>query len=160
MSIFEIETNSEHETKEIAETLASLIKPGTVITLEGDLGAGKTTFTKGLAKGLEIKRAVTSPTFTILKQYEGTLTLNHIDAYRLEDSEEDIGLDDYIYGDGVTVIEWAKFIDDFLPTERLALTIEFIDTRKRKLTFQPIGDSYKHIVEQLKEIVAKRGSKK
>ena len=160
MSIFEIETNSEHETKEIAETLASLIKPGTVITLEGDLGAGKTTFTKGLAKGLEIKRAVTSPTFTILKQYEGTLTLNHIDAYRLEDSEEDIGLDDYIYGDGVTVIEWAKFIDDFLPTERLALTIEFIDERKRKLTFQPIGDSSKHIVEQLKEIVAKRGSKK
>lgn len=160
MSIFEIETNSEHETKEIAETLASLIKPGTVITLEGDLGAGKTTFTKGLAKGLEIKRAVTSPTFTILKQYEGTLTLNHIDAYRLEDSEEDIGLDDYIYGDGVTVIEWAKFIDDFLPTERLTLTIEFIDERKRKLTFQPIGDSYKHIVEQLKEIVAKRGSKK
>src|SRR5690606_22621171 len=116
---------------------AALLKPGNVLTLEGDLGAGKTTFTKGLAKGLNIKRAVTSPTFTIMKQYEGTVPLYHIDAYRLEHSEEDIGFEEYMYGDGITVIEWATFIEDYLPNERLMITIQYVDEQTRKLTFDP-----------------------
>ena len=130
MNKFEYISNSDIETRKVGRVLATLLKESSVITLEGDLGAGKTTFTKGIAEGLNIKRAVTSPTFTIMKQYEGTLPLFHIDAYRLEHSDEDIGFEEYIYGDGITVIEWAKFIEEFLPEERLNITIEFLDEGK------------------------------
>lgn len=159
MKIFVVQTNSEIETIELAQILASLLKSGDVLALEGDLGAGKTTFTKGLAKGLDIKRAVTSPTFTIMKQYEGRLPLYHIDAYRLEYSEEDIGFDEYIYGDGITVIEWASFIEDFIPKERLMLSIQFIDEQTRKLTFQPVGDHYQQVVQALMDTVSKGDEK-
>lgn len=151
MNKFEYISNSDIETRKVGQVLATLLKESSVITLEGDLGAGKTTFTKGIAEGLNIKRAVTSPTFTIMKQYEGTLPLFHIDAYRLEHSDEDIGFEEYIYGDGITVIEWAKFIEEFLPEERLNITIEFLDEEKRNLTFEPIGDDYQKIVQKLKD---------
>lgn len=154
MTNFEIISNSEKETKEIAKFLATLLKRRDLITLEGDLGAGKTTFTKGIAEGLKIKRPVTSPTFTIMKQYEGTLPLYHIDAYRLEHSDEDIGFDEYIYGDGITVIEWASFIEEYLPEERLNITIKLLNEEKRKITFKPIGEHFQTIVEQLKETMS------
>lgn len=151
MNKFEYISNSDIETRKVGQVLATLLKESSVITLEGDLGAGKTTFTKGIAEGLNIKRAVTSPTFTIMKQYEGTLPLFHIDAYRLEHSDEDIGFEEYIYGDGITVIEWAKFIEEFLPEERLKITIELLDEEKRRLTFEPIGDDYQKTVQKLKD---------
>lgn len=144
-------SNSENETKNIGRVLAPLLNKNSVITLEGDLGAGKTTFTKGIAEGLQIKRAVTSPTFTIMKQYEGTLPLYHIDAYRLEHSDEDIGFDEYIYGDGITVIEWATFIEEFLPEERLNIKIELMEEGKRIITFYPMGETYEIVVQKLKE---------
>lgn len=95
-----------------SEKLGSLLQPGDVLALEGDLGAGKTTFTKGLAKGLDIKRNVNSPTFTIIKEYHGRLPLYHMDVYRVEDSFEDLGFDEYFDGNGVTVVEWAHLVKE------------------------------------------------
>ena len=119
-------TASTEETMLFAEALAKQLEPGTTLTLEGDLGAGKTTFTKGLAKGLGVKRVVNSPTFTIIKEYVGeAYPLYHMDVYRLdEESEEDLGFDDYFFGDGVTVVEWASRIQDSLPPDRLEIVIQ------------------------------------
>ncbi|QKY71223.1 tRNA (adenosine(37)-N6)-threonylcarbamoyltransferase complex ATPase subunit type 1 TsaE [Lentibacillus sp. CBA3610] len=145
MSEYQIETHSETETVRIAESLALLLKPGDVVTLEGDLGAGKTTFTKGLANGLGIKRTVNSPTFTIIKEYHGEMPLYHMDVYRLEDSDEDIGFEEYFGGDGICVIEWAHFIQDYLPAEYLNIKISYIDDRTRLLAFFPKGVHFESV---------------
>lgn len=144
-------SRSEEETWKIAIKVASLLQSGDVLTLEGDLGVGKTTFTKGIAKELHIQQTITSPTFTIIKEYDGKLPLYHMDAYRLENAEEDLGFDEYFYGEGVTVIEWASFIEDFLPEERLEIEIERISDTERKISFHAIGSRYEKIIEQLKE---------
>lgn len=144
-----IKTNSEEETLLLAQNLAKLLKPGDVITLNGDLGSGKTTFTKGLAVGLGIEQMITSPTFTIIKEYDGELPLYHMDAYRLEHSEEDIGFAEYFYGDGISVVEWSQFIEDFLPEERLNIEIEYVSDNVRRLKFQPIGKHYRNMTNQL-----------
>ena len=149
MSSHKLTAIHEDETKRIGEQLASLLRPGDVLTLEGELGAGKTTFVKGIAKGLHIDRTVSSPTFTIIKEYEGTLPLNHIDAYRLEFSEEDLGLEEYLYGKGITVIEWAQFIEESLPENRLAIEINYMDDQGRELTFKATGEHYETVVDQL-----------
>ncbi|MBP2079990.1 tRNA (adenosine(37)-N6)-threonylcarbamoyltransferase complex ATPase subunit type 1 TsaE [Oceanobacillus polygoni] len=145
----QIQTNTVEETQLIAEKLATMLKPGDVITLEGELGAGKTTFTKGLAKGLGIKRNISSPTFTIIKEYEGRLPLYHMDVYRLEHSDEDIGFDEYFHGNGVTVVEWAHFIEEFLPNERLAIRIGYMDGDKRILEFTASGAYFEQIMNEL-----------
>ncbi|WP_099157754.1 tRNA (adenosine(37)-N6)-threonylcarbamoyltransferase complex ATPase subunit type 1 TsaE [Virgibacillus ndiopensis] len=149
MSEYKMETHSEKETTQIAQRLALVLKPGDVITLEGDLGAGKTTFTKGLANGLGVKRTVNSPTFTIVKEYQGELPLYHMDVYRLENSEEDIGFDEYFNGDGISVVEWAHFIESYLPENRLNINITYIDEHKRLLEFFPYGDHFKWIISEL-----------
>lgn len=149
MSKHQIETNTEEETKALATRLANLLRPGDVITLEGDLGAGKTTFTKGLAVGLGVKRVVNSPTYTIVKEYEGELPLYHMDVYRLEDSDEDIGFSEYFEGDGISVIEWAHFIEEYLPEDRLDIKINYIDEQKRLLEFQPAGHHFTRVVTSL-----------
>ncbi len=123
----------------LAERLGQLVQAGDVITLEGDLGAGKTSFTKGLAKGLGITRVVNSPTFTIVKEYEGRIPLYHMDVYRIEDASEDLGLDEYFYGDGVSVIEWAHLIEAQLPEDRLNISIFHVDDTRRRLEFHPTG---------------------
>lgn len=145
----QIQTNTVEETQSIAEKLATMLKPGDVITLEGELGAGKTTFTKGLAKGLGIKRNISSPTFTIIKEYEGSLPLYHMDVYRLEHSDEDIGFDEYFNGNGVTVVEWAHFIEEFLPNERLAIRIGYMDGDKRILEFTTSSAYFEQIMNEL-----------
>lgn len=152
MQKVEMISHSEKETKKLAEQIALFLKAGDVITLAGDLGAGKTTFTKGIAKGLGIKRAVTSPTFTIVKQYEGMLPLYHIDAYRLADSDEDIGFDEYFYGDGVTVVEWATFIEAYLPKEYLEITIEYVDQQTRRVSLQSNSAHFIEIMNQLDNV--------
>ncbi|WP_087974562.1 tRNA (adenosine(37)-N6)-threonylcarbamoyltransferase complex ATPase subunit type 1 TsaE [Oceanobacillus rekensis] len=144
-----IQTNTEHETISLAAKLALLLKPGDVITLEGELGSGKTTFTKGLATGLGVKRNISSPTFTIIKEYEGELPLYHMDVYRLENSEEDIGFDEYFHGNGITVVEWAQFIEEFLPEERLNIKISYMDDHSRELEFTPTGTHFKWVVNEL-----------
>lgn len=149
MSKYEIISDSEIKTKKVAAIIAKKLNIGDIITLEGELGAGKTTFTKGIAEGLEVTRTVTSPTFTIIKQYKGTIPLYHMDAYRLENSSEDIGFDEYFEGNGICVVEWAQFIEEFLPDERLSIHISYLETGERKLTFLPVGTYYEKIIDEL-----------
>lgn len=149
MKTFTFRTYHSDETERLGERLAEQLKAGDVITLEGDLGAGKTTFTKGIARGLGIQRVVNSPTFTIIKEYEGHLPLYHMDVYRLEDQDEDLGFDEYFYGDGVTVVEWAQFIQDMLPEEYLTITIKHVKEEEREFIFIPNGKRYVRICEEL-----------
>ncbi|MGE7920455.1 tRNA (adenosine(37)-N6)-threonylcarbamoyltransferase complex ATPase subunit type 1 TsaE [Viridibacillus sp. NPDC093762] len=145
----EILVNSLEETESLALKLADLLEAQDTITLEGDLGAGKTTFTQSLAMGLGITRTVNSPTFTILKQYEGRLPFNHLDVYRLADSDEDLGWDELFFGDAVSVIEWAHLIEQDLPAERLGIEIHRIDENKRRFLLKPIGKRYERLCEEL-----------
>lgn len=147
--IFEKNINTLEETQVLAMKLADLVEPQHTITLEGDLGAGKTTFTQSFAKGLGVKRTVNSPTFTIMKQYEGRIPLNHLDVYRLADSDEDLGWEEIFYGNAVTVVEWAHLIEEDLPEERLAIEITRIDETKRKFVLKPIGEKYVRLCEEL-----------
>ncbi|MGM9928655.1 MAG: tRNA (adenosine(37)-N6)-threonylcarbamoyltransferase complex ATPase subunit type 1 TsaE [Bacillus sp. (in: firmicutes)] len=151
MNEFEIITRSAEETSVIAYKMGQVLSKGSVITLEGDLGAGKTTFTKGLAKGLGIARNVNSPTFTIIKEYKGRLPLYHMDVYRVEDEYEDLGFEEYFEGEGVTVVEWAHLIADQLPTELLAIQIFYQGECERKIVLKPVGDRY---VDLCKEIIS------
>ena len=144
-----IKVDSETETKELAERLAQVLRPASVVTLTGDLGVGKTTFTKGFGLGLGIKRTINSPTFTIVKSYHAEIPLHHIDAYRLEDSDEDIGFDDYFTDQAITVVEWRQFIDLFLPEERLEILIERLEGDSRLITLNPIGSYYENVCEEL-----------
>ncbi|WAA12568.1 tRNA (adenosine(37)-N6)-threonylcarbamoyltransferase complex ATPase subunit type 1 TsaE [Fervidibacillus halotolerans] len=145
---YEITVNGLEETKHLAKSLAFYLQSGDVIALEGDLGAGKTSFTKGLAEGLDIHQNVNSPTFTIIKEYMGRLPLYHMDVYRLDDSEEDLGFDEYFHGDGITVVEWAHKIQEQLPEERL--TIEFYTEGEfqRRIVFSPSGKRYNELCEE------------
>lgn len=144
-----IEIASPEETSALATKLAQLVAAQDTITLEGDLGAGKTTFTQAFAKGLGVKRVVNSPTFTIMKQYTGRLPFNHLDVYRLADSDEDLGWDEIFYGDAVTVVEWAHLIEADLPAERLAIRIERTGDTARRFTITAIGERYEQLCEEL-----------
>ncbi len=141
-----IETNTAKETFEFGRSLGEAAKPGTVYTLIGDLGVGKTVLTQGLAKGLSIDEPINSPTFTIVQVYEeGRLPLYHFDVYRIGDVEEmeEIGYEDYFYGEGVSLIEWANLIEEILPDKYTEIKIEK-DLEKgfdyRKITVTPIGE--------------------
>ena len=138
------ETTSPEETYALAKSLGEQAVPGTVYTLTGDLGVGKTVFAQGLARGLGIEEAVGSPTFTIVQVYdEGRLPFYHFDVYRIGDIEEmaEIGYEDYFYGDGVCLVEWAELIEELLPKNRVALLIEK-DLEKgfdyRRITLQEV----------------------
>ncbi|MCG3421264.1 tRNA (adenosine(37)-N6)-threonylcarbamoyltransferase complex ATPase subunit type 1 TsaE [Oceanobacillus jordanicus] len=149
METHQVKVHTELETRQVAAQLAVLLKPGDVVTLEGELGAGKTTFTKGLANGLGVKRHVSSPTFTIIKEYQGELPLYHMDVYRLENSEEDIGFDEYFNGDGICVVEWAQFINEFLPEERLEIEIQYAGEESRTIQFKAYGTHFEGILRDL-----------
>lgn len=149
MNQFTFKTDTPEQTLEFAEKLGSLLQPKDLITLEGDLGAGKTTFTKGLAKGLGITRTVSSPTFTIIKEYKGRLPLYHMDVYRVEDSFEDLGFDEYFEGDGVTVVEWAKLIEEQLPKDRLEIKLFHEGDLNRRIELEPIGKRYIDVCEEI-----------
>lgn len=114
------------ETYKIGKLIGSRVNSGDIICLIGDLGTGKTHLTKGIAKGLDIKDHITSPTFTIVNEYIGRLKLYHFDVYRVNDPDEiaAIGFDEYIFSDGVSVIEWANYIEELIPTNNLSITIE------------------------------------
>ena len=122
-----MESNSEKETWEIGNRIAQQCEAGTIVLLHGDLGVGKTVFTKGFAAGLGVEEPVNSPTFTIIQIYEsGRLPLYHFDVYRIADVEEmdEIGYEDYFFGDGVCLIEWADLIQEILPRDVIAIEIE------------------------------------
>ncbi|ERL66247.1 tRNA (adenosine(37)-N6)-threonylcarbamoyltransferase complex ATPase subunit type 1 TsaE [Schleiferilactobacillus shenzhenensis] len=136
----EIITHDAAETVRLGRALGQLAQAGDVILLDGDLGAGKTTMTKGIARGLGITGPVKSPTFTLIREYQdGRLPLYHMDVYRLENGgAEDLGLDEYFDGDGVSVVEWSEFITDLLPPTyvriRIARTDSTDDTRRITIT--------------------------
>lgn len=144
-------SESPEQTMDFAMRLAELLQPGDVLTLEGDLGAGKTTFTKGIAKGLGVKRTVNSPTFTIIKEYQGRLPLYHMDVYRVESGEEDFGFEEYFEGEGITIVEWAKLIEEQLPEERLMIELFHQGDDKREIALSPSGEKYVEICEELFE---------
>jgi tRNA threonylcarbamoyladenosine biosynthesis protein TsaE len=140
--------NSLAEMDQLAGIVAKHLEKGDCLGLEGDLGSGKTTFTKFLAKHLGIKDTVNSPTFTILKVYQGLLPLYHIDVYRLEDIGYDYELEEYIYNEGISVIEWYPYIRAMLPEDILSFKIQFIDDSTRKVTIGGNG-RYARIVETI-----------
>ena len=142
--------NNDQETREIGFKLGKLLKPGSIVCLIGDLGAGKTTMTQSLAEALEVDDYITSPTFTIVNQYEGKMPLYHFDVYRIGCSEEmyDIGFEEYINGDGVCIIEWANIIEDILPDEYLKIELNYKDMG-REMTLITYGEEYEKIVEEL-----------
>ncbi|MFB6468471.1 tRNA (adenosine(37)-N6)-threonylcarbamoyltransferase complex ATPase subunit type 1 TsaE [Cytobacillus sp. Hz8] len=146
---YKIVSDKPEKTMEIAYKLAQKLQSGDVIALEGDLGAGKTTFTKGIAEGLGIRRNVNSPTFTIIKEYKGSLPLYHMDVYRLENADEDLGFDEYFEGDGVTVIEWAHMIQDQLPDSLLLIHLFHGENGARILEFKPVGERYEQICKEI-----------
>lgn len=143
-------TECVEETSKIGEQLGRLVSIGNIICLSGDLGAGKTAFTKGIAKGLGVEDYVTSPTYTIINEYEGRLPLYHFDVYRLNDVEEmhELGYEEYFFGDGVVVLEWADIVKDIIPKERLWITI--LNTKgddSREIIMEPTGENYDNIVK-------------
>ena len=141
---------NEEQTKDIGYKLGQLVTPKSVICLIGDLGAGKTTMTQSLAKALEVDDYITSPTYTIVNEYEGRIPLYHFDVYRIGSSDEmyDIGFDEYIDGDGVCIIEWANLIEDILPNEYLYIEMNYKETG-REMILTPKGEKYEEIVKEL-----------
>lgn len=142
-------TKSAKDTIELGKRLGNHAKPGMIFTLYGDLGAGKTCLTKGIAIGLDINKTINSPTFNILKIYEGNLTLNHIDAYRLEGLDQDLGFEEQIDGEGLTVIEWPQYIYSIIGNEYLEITININEDNSRTFSFIPNGKQYETLLEEI-----------
>lgn len=144
-----IKVNNLEETIALGNRLGLLLQPNMLLTLSGDLGAGKTTFIKGIGQGLGITKVINSPTFTILKQYQGRLNLSHFDAYRLEGQDDDLGFEEIFDSDDVCVVEWANFIEDILPVDRLTIEIKKIDENIREFVFKTNSEKYAQVVEAL-----------
>jgi len=150
----ELITSSWEETKRLGEKIAQFLQPGDIICLNGDLGAGKTCLTQGIGLGLGIKKHLTSPTFNLVKEYQGNHPLYHFDLYRInEEDMEEIGYEDYFYGDGITVIEWPEKAGSFLPKKRMDIIIKKIDKKKRLLQFQAFGERAKDLLKVVQDNV-------
>lgn len=153
--MIEIISQQSEETIALAREVSQLIQPGTLISLKGPLGSGKTTFTKGLAQGLGIRRVIKSPTYTIVKEYsipDRDATLYHIDAYRLENMGADtVDIDSFITDRDFTVIEWAEFIEDFLPEDYLIIELIPVgsDSRRIRVSSQMEDSIYQDLLSQL-----------
>ena len=145
-NVYKVTTNSDAETIELAENLESEKFPNMVICLNGDLGSGKTVFTKGFAGAMAIDE-ITSPTFNIIKEYIGELPLYHMDVYRTNGDVDSLGLEEYFNKNGVTIIEWAEMIENHLPKERLDITFKIAGENKRVLVIVPHGEKYQSICE-------------
>ena len=148
--MIEIKLNSLDDTRALGEKIASFLVEGSLITLTGDLGAGKTTLTKSIGKALGVKKTINSPTFTILKTYYGRCPLYHIDAYRLEGMTQDLGFEEVFEDNGVCIVEWPHFIDSILPEERLQITLLRVDEDVRLAKIEGIGKRYQEMEMMLK----------
>lgn len=147
---YRITSRSETDTVEVAQNLESEKFPNMIICLQGDLGSGKTVFSKGFAHALGIEETVTSPTFNIIKEYTtGELPLYHMDVYRLDGNVGELGLEEYYKKGGVVIIEWADMIKEYLPEERLDIKIKVLDEDSRTLIFEPHGRQYEDICEAI-----------
>ncbi len=144
---YKITTNSELETIELAQNFESEKFPNMIICLNGELGSGKTMFVKGIANALGIQETITSPTFNIIKEYDGELPLYHLDVYRLDGETSGIGIEEYFSKGGVVVIEWADTIKSILPEERLDIKFKVVGENKRVLVITPYGQKYEELCE-------------
>ena len=143
---YKITTYSEQDTIELAQNFESEKFKNMVICLEGDLGSGKTLFTKGFAQAKAVTEPITSPTFNIIKEYDlGELNLYHMDVYRLDENSIDIGFDEYFNKNGVCLIEWSDIIKDYLPEERLEINFKVINENTRILEIVPYGEKYEEL---------------
>lgn len=152
MSQPEIISHSPEETQDLGARLGELAQPGDILLLVGELGAGKTCLTQGIARGLGIKEYATSPSFVVVRELYGRLPLYHMDFYRLENLEEiaDLGLDDYFYGQGVSVVEWADKGLSLLPPEHLLVEMSYVSDTGRRLKLKARGKRYRELVAELK----------
>ncbi len=156
MKPIQVSSNSEEQTKQWAQNLAAVLKPSSIICLYGELGTGKTTFVKGLAQGLKIvPEKVNSPTFVLMNVYEGRLPIYHFDFYRLEEIKEieRLGYEEFFYGEGVAVVEWAGRLKELLPKERLDIHIEHHigheKEKSRHFRFSAHGQRYEDILQRM-----------
>ena len=143
-------TKNEEELIDLGERLGTLLQKNDVLILSGELGAGKTTFTKGLAKGLGIRQMIKSPTYTIVREYEGRLPLYHLDVYRIEGDADSIDLDEFLFGGGVTVIEWGHLLGEDLPDSYLELEI-LKEADGRCLQFIAHGSRAEQLIKELQD---------
>jgi len=152
-----IKTSAPEETAGVGEKLARFLRAGDVICLNGELGAGKTRFAQGVARGLGVAGHVTSPSFTLINEYSGRIPFYHMDFYRLENPGEieDLGCEEYFYGNGVTLVEWAERAGQGLPGERLDVVIRTVpgEDSLREICVKPLGERYRGMVEELKAVV-------
>lgn len=139
--MYTFELNALSDTERFAKAFSDKIDPGTVILLSGDLGSGKTTFTQFLGKSLGVKRHMTSPTFNIIKSYNGKYKIHHMDCYRLEDSDEDLGFDEYFNDTDIAIVEWPQFIEEYLPNEYISLELSYENENRRILVMNATGDN-------------------
>ena len=156
-------SNSEEATKNIAFKLATYLSSGDIICLFGNLGTGKTVFASGLSTGLGLSEHISSPTFTIVNEYIGKYPFYHFDVYRINSDEFlDMGGDEYLYGEGIVLIEWPENIIDVLPSERLDIYINYLpfsaednndNINKREIIFKPLGKKYEQMVKKLLEVI-------
>lgn len=144
-------SHNENELIAIGERIGKACEVNQVLVLSGDLGAGKTTLTKGLAKGLEIEQMIKSPTYTIVREYEGRMPLYHLDVYRIGDDPDSIDLDDFLYGGGVTVIEWGELLDASFLDDYLLIRIEK-EGDGRRLTFEAHGPTSLVLAEEIQNV--------
>lgn len=144
---YKFTSHNEYETLELAQNFESEKFPNMVICLNGELGSGKTMFVKGIANALGITESITSPTFTIVKEYDGELPLYHFDVYRLDGNTDGVGIEDYFNKNGVVIIEWADTIKNILPEERLDIKFKVVGENKRILVITPHGNKYEELCE-------------
>ena len=158
--MFSVITSSPEQTWRIGEILGAVLGAGDTVCLYGDLGSGKTNLAYGIARGLDVREQyITSPTFTFVNEYDGRIPLYHIDLYRLNDPGEleNIGFDEYIDSDGVTVIEWAEKAEEELPVECLSVYLSIIDEHSREIGFLAEGERYEKLLDALsKDLKSKK----
>jgi len=145
--------NNLQETEKIGKIISHHLEKGTVVCLDGDLGVGKTALTQFIAREFGVKEYITSPTFTIIKEYQGLLPFYHMDVYRIESEDDmyDLGYDEYIYSEGVTIIEWSEKIKAILPEDRININIQRLDDNRRTLFIDGKGLVCEKIIEELKK---------
>lgn len=157
MISLKLTTHSPEETRKLGVKLGELSQPGDIFLMSGNLGAGKTTLTQGIAWGLGSQEYALSPTFVLMREIKGRLPLYHIDLYRLDRIEEvtDLGLDDYLYGHGICVIEWAEKGISALPADHLRIKISYLSDTDRSFDFIPSGKRYQQLLSQLRPLIKK-----
>ena len=145
-------SHSENQTRRLGMRLATLLQAGDVVALIGDLGSGKTRWIQGVCQGLDVVDPVISPTFTLVNEYRGRLPVYHIDLYRLADATETLsfGLEEYLYGNGISLVEWADKALEFFPKSYLAIELYYLEDTKRRVVMRPYGDRFSHLLNEFK----------